>query len=74
MHVIRQGLQSTKEKTPYTDLEHNSKTNAVFLHLWTILQLRKEIFTHIYADACPPHQSEETNTSMSCMYMIVISY
>ena len=30
MNMIRQGLQSTKEKPPYTDLEDKIKTNVVY--------------------------------------------
>ena len=56
LHMRRQGLQSTREKTPDTDLEYKSKKNVVF---WATMDpsTTKEggVFTKIYAYASPSY-------------------
>ena len=70
--MIRKGVQSTKEKPPDTYLEDKSKKMYCFVQLWNLAQKRKEYFTQTYADTYPPQQTDEKNTSTSCIYMIII--
>ena len=49
LHMRIQGLQSTKEKHPDTDLEENNKTNLVFC---TTLDHSTTKEGNIYSDLC----------------------
>ena len=64
LHTRRQGLQSTKQKPPDTDLEENIKTNVVFCTTLDPIKKKKRVSTQIYADASPPLQVGGTNISM----------
>ena len=59
LYMRRQGLQSTREKPPDTDLEYKSKSNVVFCTTVDPSTTKEGKFTQIYADASPPHQKEE---------------
>ena len=59
LHMRRQGLQSTKEKPPDAYLENKIKKMWFFVQLFTLAQLKKEIYTYIYADGSPPLQAEK---------------
>ena len=49
LHMRRQGLQSTKEKPPDTDLEEKIKTNVLFS---TTVDPRETKELKIYSDLC----------------------
>ena len=49
LHMRRQGIHSTREKPPDTDLEDNSKTNVVFC---TTVDPSTTKETKIYLDIC----------------------
>ena len=44
----RQGLHSTKEKSPDTDMEDKNKQMYYFVQLWNLLRQKKETFTQMY--------------------------
>ena len=57
LHTRRQGLQSTREKPPYTDLEEKRK-NVVFCTTVKPITTEEGKYTQIYADASPSHLAE----------------
>ena len=66
-----QGLKSTKEKSPDTDLEEKSKKNVVFCTTVEPNTTKEGGYSQIYADGSSPLQVWETNTFTSCMCMVV---
>ena len=73
LYMRRQGLTSTKLKPPDTDLDNKSKKNVVFYIDVEPITTKEGNLIHIYMDDLPPHQSGETDTSISCMCMIAMA-
>ena len=74
MHMKIQGLRSTRDKPVDTDLEYKREKNVVVCITLDPNTKNEGKFTMVYADTSPSHQSEEINTSTSCMYMVVMPY
>ena len=64
LHMITQGMKSTKKANPDTDLETKPKQMKCLSQLWTLVKLEKEISTRIHADVSPPLQAGGTNIYM----------
>ena len=68
LHRRRQGLKSTKEKPPDTDLEYNIKTNVVYC---TTVDPSTTKEGNIYLDLCGrfPTASRRGNKYIYVMYV-----
>ena len=68
LHIRIQGLQLTKEKPPYTELEYNIKTNVVYC---TTVEPSTTKEGKIYSDICRrfPTTSSRGNKYISVMFV-----
>ena len=65
LHMRRQGLQSTKEKPPDTDLEEKIKTNVVYCtDVDSITSKEGNIYSYLCRRSPTTSTSRGTNTSM----------